>query len=54
MVIRARRSFTLYIVETANAHVLFHRFKLHATMANPKLDISMFGCMLDGDAASTD
>ena len=34
-----------------NAHVLFHRFKLHAAMANPKLDIRMFGCVLDGEAA---
>ena len=41
----------VYIVETANAHILFHRFKLHAAMANPKLDIHMFGCVLDGDAA---
>ena len=41
----------VYIVETVNAHVLFHRFKLHAAMANQKLDIRMFGCVLDGDAA---
>ena len=34
-----------------NAHVLFHRFKLHAAVANLKLDIRMFGCVLDGDAA---
>ena len=39
------------IVETANAHVLFHRFKLHAEMANPKLDIRMFSCVQGGDAA---
>ena len=46
-----QRASIVYIVETANAHVLFHRFKLHAAMANPKLDIRMFGCVLDGDAA---
>ena len=37
----------VYIVETANAHIMFHRFKLHAATANPKLDIHMFGCVLD-------
>ena len=40
-----------YVVETANEHVLFHRFKLYAAMANSKLDIRMFSCVLDGNAA---